>query len=1696
MTSTTVEGAPAAIAEGGDDDDKDGGNKDGNDGNDNGDGGGENKDGDEQDPKEEEPAPPTPTTYNVGNFVVTTLGEQGTDWDYSTATVYIAGWGNAEGAADSIYSLPASDSIEAYTYTALIVKSSAQITVSTNGTSTAGIYINPGVHANITFAGVTIKCELPVNIVTNKTTVPTSGTVANNATALKSTNLNPDATSLNLILADGTTNTLIAAKGNISKYYFPALRCGEGSYLTIDDARVNVDTNGEFVAPNQGRISRTCTLTDGTEVHAGDRLTLLDSTNPGKLICYGGYRASAIGGAAIENSGNMTFNGGDLTVRAFGTALSDEHYGAGAGIGGGHAGGGTTMTFNGGSIDSVGSYHGAGIGGGCTYTGGMSRTVTYALTDAVLCRTPLHTIAGDININGGYLVSQGCTHSNAFGQACGGTNNGKTIKITGGTLLPTSVSDWYDIGGSGGEVIITGGSVRLTGLSASKFQSSDGCAYADEDHKIPVMPTKISLEGYKNLDGEQIYKDAYVDNMNIKIAGVPDDYGMPSKTDSECALYFWLPKKTTTTNKEVEVNVQIISNDGSTQELQPFFIPDVETASKNASTGVFLKQYITFKLNAEQLSKLYEAYDSDTAKSKGQESPLKKRYDGNTLDGSAITSTIVEGGGIPLDNPANKYLDNANYITFDSQRETYNSDDDTYTIDSTASKDSGICANVGLYQLTVTSTQYANDATFSKSFWGHRATIDGAEITPAESRTKLLVSRPKRVQTVSSADGSLSVQSISTLSTDSFHLMLLDAETAQETTTTIDTTTYADNTITLTAYVAPSNGDNNTYEEALTCGSPTGYVNFYVHSGVDDTEGTLLGSVDLTPAVNGSGANLKDSSGYNYSIATYNWTPSTQHDNINPASEYTFTAEYVGIDQGQIVNYNSSSAAGISAEDANAENAEPTALKIETVEQPVDETDDNPTGGTGITITYKPAPPADDGQDTTGEGGSGSGTGPVTPSTPEGGEESTESDTSDAAKKQVEKTVEASEECLCHQLGIEQFTVEDSGFKLDASGGQANTGLTYTSLNPSVATIDENGVVTIVGGGTARILITNASDGFYKAVQREVIIHVLSTSPAGQQAVITKAAANVTDPTGPTQVNDWITYTLQVKNQRWGSVWNGVHITDPLPAGLELDVSSMQLTRPGATEPEAVPASCYNADTHTIDVEIGTVNGGEAYTLTFSVRVSEAAAEPGTAADIGNEATATGTGVNGEDIEATSGRVYPDSGSTVYYADPRGGLTKQATNNTDPGAQTQAGDRITYTINVQNRASGSLWRDVVVRDPVPAGLNVDGNSLYLTRPDGSVVHVSSAAYNPSSRLISVYVGNVYGGETYTLSFDVIVGDDAVGTDIGNTAQAWGGSPTGGTWWGGNGEGVTGGSGGGSGSSAGGGGAGGGNGGSGGGAGDGSGGGSGGYSCGDPFWPDDASDTFDEIDGGVIESEPIDPVYPSPLDDPHDGGGVVESDPEPELTKTVTDETHIDGETFTEDVLEYDITLTNPKAGSVWRNVMLFDYLPPELVLDKNSLVLVYPNGSTRKVAASEVWHPASRTILMTIGTLNGGETYSLRYKAQIEVDEPSATQEAIVNTVEATGENPDGTQVSAGNGPEAQASVAYPADARARALELARQRALLDPYAGGLGGFAAWRGKLAQTGDAAGATAVCLAAVGVLAAAAAGAAARKRNRRR
>ena len=646
-----------------------------------------------------------PQSNDTGAFNVTG-GTYGVDYEYKETVYNTQGYGSAESTAGQY--VPTVGSVVPRTFQALVIKKGTPLTISTSGTSNAGIFIEAGVHADLTFAGVDINAYYPVNIVTNKEDLS-----------------NP--TSLHLTLADGSTNRLTCnnSNGNIQS---PGIRCGEGSKLTIDDSRRNVDQNGQFVAPKDGKVSRDAVLADGTVVKAGDRLTMLDSANPGTLEVNGGLRASAIGGGPIENSGDMTFNGGK--IKAYANGPTESRYGAGCGIGGGHAGGSTVTTFNGGDIDAKGSFHGAGVGGGCTYIGGMSNgaETTYAFTDAILCETPKSTIAGDININGGFLKSEGFEHSNAFGQGCSGTNTGKTITITGGTLLPKSQAGWYDIGGAGGDVVVTGGSIRLS--APGKFQCNGGTAYGDLTKKTRVFVTTVNLSGEKikheMADGttkEELIENHAITDWELSIGGQKYEYGAPSFFDNG-KLYLWLPYEfqgKPVAGQEVKVSLKPVTVDENgneiVMEIEPLFISSVKpTEDPNAAAP--LKRYVDFELPDEY-----------------SQEKMTKDYDGlpfNAIDVSTIENEITDASGNVIDTKIglytgeidNKYLDNPSKVSYKAQR--YDKQNGK-PIEQEQLLGNKLPEDAGILKFTMTSTQYSDGTlagyeNFAQSYWGHRAT--------------------------------------------------------------------------------------------------------------------------------------------------------------------------------------------------------------------------------------------------------------------------------------------------------------------------------------------------------------------------------------------------------------------------------------------------------------------------------------------------------------------------------------------------------------------------------------------------------------------------------------------------------------------------------------------------------------------------------------------------------------------------------------------------------------------------------------------------------------------------------------------------------------------------------------------------------------------------------------------------------------
>lgn len=181
-----------------------------------------------------------------------------------------------------------------YTYEngVLTILTSTSLTISNNNSSVATsdrIVVPVGVSANIIFAGVNITTSSSANA-SPFTLMPAD---SNGASA-------------HITLADNTINKLTSGTT-----YYPGLRCGRGTSVTIDDSILNQDANGQIV-PELGRIPYDTTLVNGTSLKKGDRLTLMDSANPGTLIVKGSSYASGLGGGNQEDGGNITINGGKI----------------------------------------------------------------------------------------------------------------------------------------------------------------------------------------------------------------------------------------------------------------------------------------------------------------------------------------------------------------------------------------------------------------------------------------------------------------------------------------------------------------------------------------------------------------------------------------------------------------------------------------------------------------------------------------------------------------------------------------------------------------------------------------------------------------------------------------------------------------------------------------------------------------------------------------------------------------------------------------------------------------------------------------------------------------------------------------------------------------------------------------------------------------------------------------------------------------------------------------------------------------------------------------------------------------------------------------------------------------------------------------------------------------------------------------
>lgn len=460
------------------------------------------------------------------------------------------------------------------------------------------------------------------------------------------------------------------------------------------------------------------------------------------------------------------------------------------------------------------------------------------------------------------------------------------------------------------------------------------------------------------------------------------------------------------------------------------------------------------------------------------------------------------------------------------------------------------------------------------------------------------------------------------------------------------------------------------------------------------------------------------------------------------------------------------------------------------------------------------------------------------------------------------------------------------------------------------------------------------------------------------EPALSKSVENLTHPDGPTQVGDRLRYTITASNTAKGSLWSDVLTSDALPLCITLANGTVRLTAADGTtsflseSPNETPGADSYAlsapDTdgrRTFATLLGDIPGGQSASLSFECIVrNDLNFATANAADLDlvNIAEATGTRPNPDDPDGPPlGPVSPDPSDPVtppgpghvIPGDPTAAdlaVEKSVENLSRADGTTHVGDHLRYAITVANRGSAAtvLW-DAIVSDPLPTGIEPVPGTMKLTLPDGSAQPVSDTAYDQTSRTIAIAAGDLWGGQTLTLSFECTLLKEAVGTSLSNIGHLFGTQPS----------------------------------------------------------NDSSHDPSDSSDEPGRPAEPpsgeqkasSDPIVPPSLvpDDPQEG--------QVSITKAVQNLTHANGTTHVGDTVRFEIVLRNEERGTGWIDAVVRDDMPIGLEPISKTLELTLADG--RILAVDDTaYDPKARILAVNCGHLYGGQEIRLTFDALVTRD--------------------------------------------------------------------------------------------------------------
>ncbi|SPC36836.1 isopeptide-forming domain-containing fimbrial protein [Latilactobacillus fuchuensis] len=210
------------------------------------------------------------------------------------------------------------------------------------------------------------------------------------------------------------------------------------------------------------------------------------------------------------------------------------------------------------------------------------------------------------------------------------------------------------------------------------------------------------------------------------------------------------------------------------------------------------------------------------------------------------------------------------------------------------------------------------------------------------------------------------------------------------------------------------------------------------------------------------------------------------------------------------------------------------------------------------------------------------------------------------------------------------------------------------------------------------------------------------------------------------QVGQKLHYVLTVKNPQADSLISNVILRDQLTAGLTYQKGSLKVNQKAQSD-----NSFTGQD---LAINLGQLTTNETVKVEFDVVVNELAD-----GRLPNQATVEGQQPSGQDKTVTSNQ-------TMNTTQPAPTLVKTASVN-----HAELGQTFTYTLDVKNQATGSIWHNASVQD------TLDTQNLALvpnsTKLDGQVQADATVWQN---EMLDVQLGDMNPGVSHTITFQVTV----------------------------------------------------------------------------------------------------------------------------------------------------------------------------------------------------------------------------------------------------------------------------------------------------------------------------------------------------